>query len=201
MLREPLYSFLENDRFNREHSYNERELQEFFNQGRIGHATELWLWDGEHSRLAGTYESLFIRNRRFKERRLGIFGMKNSGKTTLLDCCTKYGKKTSDGSILINRNTPNQLPHEISVIEFSLLNNGMAWEIRTLDYSGELDCLLPNHSEPNDSKPNHSVANHLELAEKINEWFAECDALLLLLDSTKTVDPTVEIRCFLDQLR
>ncbi|MDR0704891.1 MAG: GTPase domain-containing protein [Planctomycetaceae bacterium] len=186
MLREPLYSFLENDRFDREHSYNERELQEFFNQGRIGHATELWLWDGEHSRLAGTYESLFIRNRRFKERRLGIFGTKNSGKTALLDCCTKYGKKTKDGSILINRSTPNQLTRGISIVEFSLLNNGMAWEIRTLDYSGE-----PNYSQP----------NHSEQSEKINEWFTECDALLLLLDSTKIADQTEEIRHFLDQLR
>ncbi|MDR0610428.1 MAG: GTPase domain-containing protein [Planctomycetaceae bacterium] len=202
MLREPLYSFLENDRFNREHSYNERELQEFFNQGRIGHATELWLWDGEHSRLAGTYESLFIRNRRFKERRLGIFGMKNAGKTALLDCCTKYGKKTGDGSILINRTAPNQLPHEISVVEFSLLNNGMAWEIRTLDYAGESDFLFPNYSEPtNYSEQNRSEANHLEQAEKVNEWFTDCDALLLLIDSTKNVDPTAELRCFLDQLR
>jgi GTPase SAR1 family protein len=186
MLREPLYSFLENNRFDREHSYNERELQEFFNQGRIGHATELWLWDGEHSRLAGTYESLFIRNRRFKERRLGIFGTKKSGKTALLNCCIKYGKKTKDGSILINRTPPNQLTHEISVVEFSLLNNGMAWEIRTLDYSDELD---------------YTELNHSEQAEKINEWFVECDALMLLIDSTKIADQTGAIRRFLDQLR
>ncbi|MDR2441158.1 MAG: GTPase domain-containing protein [Planctomycetaceae bacterium] len=206
MLREPLYSFLENDRFNREHSYNERQLQEFFNQGRIGHETELWLWDGEHSRLAGTYESLFIRKRRFKERRLGIFGAKNSGKTAFLNCCTKYGKKTDDGSILINRSNPNQLPHEISVIEFSLLNNGMAWEIRTLDYSGESDRSKWNYSESNFltsdfSKRSSSKPNYSEHAEKINEWFIECDAFLLLIDSTKITDQTETIRHFLDQLR
>ncbi|MDR3199076.1 MAG: GTPase domain-containing protein [Planctomycetaceae bacterium] len=196
MLREPLYSFLENDRFNRENSYNEQQLREFFNQGRIGHETELWLWDGEHSRLAGTYESLFIRSRRFKERRLGIFGAKNSGKTALLDCCTKYGKKTKDGSILINRSNYNPSPQEISVIEFSLLNNGMAWEIRTLDYSCE-----PNYSEQNYTESIRSKPNHREQAEKINEWFTECDALLLLIDSTETNDQTENIRCFLDQLR
>ncbi|MDR2754063.1 MAG: GTPase domain-containing protein [Planctomycetaceae bacterium] len=206
MLREPLYSFLENNRFNRENSYNEQQLQEFFNQGRIHHETELWLWDGEHSRLAGTYESLFIRNRRFKERRLGIFGAKNSGKTAFLDCCTKYGKKTKDGSILINRNNYNQLPHEISTVEFSLLNNGMAWEIRTLDYSGELNDLELNRSELNRSElsrleQNYSKQNHLEQAEKIKEWFTECDALLLLIDSTKITDQTAIIRRFLDQLR
>ncbi|MDR1269429.1 MAG: hypothetical protein LBK82_07880, partial [Planctomycetaceae bacterium] len=196
MLREPLYSFLENDRFSREHSYNERQLQEFFNQGRIGHETELWLWDGEHSRLAGTYESLFIRKRRFKERRLGIFGAKNSGKTALLDCCTKYGKKTKDGSILINLSNQNQLLHEISAVEFSLLNNGMAWEIRTLDYSGEY-----NYSEQNYSKQNHLEPNHSEQAEKINEWFNNCDALFLLIDCTEIADQTEGIRRFLDQLR
>ncbi|MDR2115250.1 MAG: GTPase domain-containing protein [Planctomycetaceae bacterium] len=201
MLREPLYSFLENDRFNREHSYNEQQLREFFNQGRINHETELWLWDEEHSRLAGTYESLFIRNRRFKERRLGIFGAKNSGKTAFLDCCTKYGKKTKDGSILINRSNYNKLPHEISIVEFSLLNNGMAWEIRTLDYSGELNDSQKNYSEQNYSEQDYSEQNYSEQAEKINEWFTECDALLLLLDSTKINDQTETIRRFLDQLR
>ncbi|MDR1964659.1 MAG: GTPase domain-containing protein [Planctomycetaceae bacterium] len=184
MSHEPLYSFLENDRFNRENSYNERQLREFFNQGRIGHNTELWLWDGEHSRLAGTYESLFIRNRRFKERRLGIFGTKNSGKTAFLNGCTKYGKRFNDGSIVIDRNGNDPLLHEISTVEFSLLNNGMAWEIQTQDHSGHLI--------------------NSEQTEKINEWFAECDAILLLIDCTKIIeqsDQTERIRRFLDQLR
>jgi hypothetical protein len=191
MLQEYLYSFLENDRFDREHSYSERQLQEFFHQGRIGYETELWLWDGEHSRLAGTYESLFIRKRRFKERRLGIFGAKNSGKTAFLDCCTKYGKKTKDGSILINRSNQNKSSNEISIIEFSLLNNGMAWEIRTLDYSSNTNYWEQNYLELNFS----------EQAKKINDWFNECDALLLLIDSTRITDQTEGIRCFLDQLR
>jgi GTPase SAR1 family protein len=171
MLYEPQYSFLENNRFSRESSYTEKQLREFFNQGRIDRETELWLWDGSYSRLAGTYESLFIRNRRFKERRLGVFGAKNSGKTIFLDCCIKFGK-----------NSDETVPAEskgqgISIVDFSLVYDGMAWEILTQDYPGEFKTA------------------------KIDEWFDESDAVLLLIDGSESADQTENLRIFLDQLR
>lgn len=189
MTEEPRYSILENNRFSREKSYDEKRLLELFLRGELSRDTELWSWDADNPRLAGTLESVVIRKRRFKERRIGLFGTAGCGKASFLACCTGHGKPFDDGSVIVFHGEGGKSGDEISVVDFSLIRDGAAWEIRTVDAF--------NGREP---------SGPLEL------WLNECDALLMIVDGEAFFDAAEgdtarleeqvgALRQFLDRLR
>ncbi|RMH13539.1 MAG: hypothetical protein D6698_13885 [Gammaproteobacteria bacterium] len=122
-------------------------------------------------------------------RKLGVFGPRNSGKTTYWACL--YGSKGSaDGSVsFTDEQTREQLyalwrslysgavapataqgkPRDI---KFSLHSDATTWCVSTKDYSGSL-VELPRHGRV-DAEASR------DLRHDITSWIQDCDALLVL---------------------
>jgi hypothetical protein len=123
-------------------------------------------------------------------RKLGVFGPRNSGKTTYWACL--YGSKGSaDGSVSFTHEptreqldalwrslydgvvAPATAQGEPQDIIFSLHSDATTWCVSTKDYSGSL-VELSRHGQ-DDAEASH------DLRRNIASWVRDCDAMLVLV--------------------
>lgn len=179
------YYLVKDGRIDTKNALDRGDLLQRLDQGELGR--DDLVSDCKEQRRVGDIEFLFPKH----QRRIGLYGLHGSGKTSFLACCTRYGKPFENGSLIIPvaqlRNHSNAVDgssilkevwarlsdpaaptgpshtEDVRFVDFSLAHSGDSWHIRTIDYDGDL--LLSGSS---------SV---------VEGWLRNCDAILILIDT------------------
>lgn len=124
-------------------------------------------------------------------RQLGVFGPRNSGKTTFW-ACLYASKGSSEGAAsfpeeqtrqqldalwrLLSTGTvaPATAQGEPTDIAFQFHSHAVSWRVSTMDYSGSLVELSRLQQQPTDQASR-------DLRRRISAWIRECDAMLVLV--------------------
>lgn len=195
------YYLVKDGRIDIKTSFDEGDLRERLERGELYRDDRIS--DCREQKRVDELDFLFPKN----EYRIGIYGRHGSGKSAYLACLTRYGKPLDDGSLAVptgrlRRNSQTvdataslktaweglndpenprspEPTRGVQHARFSLTWSGTTWNVRTIDYQGDL--TDGDVSETPEFGP----------AREVDSWFRNCDAILYMVDAA---DPSFDLQ-------